>query len=98
MRIREIENSTTNYVDIIQYVHASFVDNTLHVYINKFFSSYSVSYGLVEIALAKLRHSRSVWGSLLHMYPQSLLYLTCRRKIITKCTGLKKDDACCGNS
>ena len=40
------------------------------------FFSYSVSYGLVDIALAKLRHSRSVWGSLLHTYPQSLLYLT----------------------
>ena len=98
LQYTRLKNTTTNYVDIKQNVHVSFVDNTFHVYKNKFFSSYSVSYGLVDIALAKLSHSRSVWGSLLHTYPQSLLYLTCRRRIITKCTVLKKDDHCCGNS
>ena len=67
------KNTTTNYVDIIQSVHASFDDKTFHVYINKFFSSYSVWYGLVDIAIAKLTHSRCICGSLLHTYSQSLL-------------------------
>ena len=73
---------------------------TIHsIYIlTSFFSSYSVSYGLVDFALTKLRQRRIVWSSLLHTYPQSLLYPACRRKIITKCTNLKKDDPCCGNS
>ena len=93
-----LKNTTTNYVGIIEYVHASFVDKTFHVYINKICSSYSVSYGLVVIALTKLRHSHSVWGSLFHTYPQSFLYLTCRRRTIAKCTVLKNDDPCCGNS
>ena len=83
-----------HYVDITQSVHASSVD----VFINKFFSSHSVSCGLVNIALAKLRHSRSVWGSLSNTYLQSLLYLTCRRMLVTTCTVLKRDDPCCGNS
>ena len=83
---RDWRNTTSNYVDITQSVHASFVD----VYINKFFSSYSVSYGSVDIVLAKLKHSRGVWGWLLNTYPQSLFYLTCCRRIITKCTVLKK--------
>ena len=94
----ETENlTTTNYVDLTQSVHASFVDNTFHVHINKFFSLYFVSCGLVDTALAKLRHSPSAWGSLLHKYPQSLFYLTRHRRIITKCTVLKKDDPGCGN-
>ena len=29
-----LKNTTTNYVDIIQSVHANFVDNTFHVYLN----------------------------------------------------------------
>ena len=67
---RRLKNFTTTiYFDIIKNVYASFVDSTFHVYINKFLSSYSVSYGLVHKALVKSRHSRSVWGSLLHTSP-----------------------------
>ena len=76
-----------NYVDIIEYV-----------YLFRYLSFYFVSYGSVDIALMNLRHCRSVWGSLLHTYPQSVLYLSCRRRTITKCTVLQKDNPCCGNS
>ena len=74
------------------------VDNKFRVYINNFFSCYGVCYGLTDITLAKLGQGRSVWGSLLNTYPQSLLHLKCRRRIITKCTVLEKDDTCCGDS
>ena len=94
-RIHEIKKH--HYVNIIQNVHASFVNNTFHVYINNFLSSHSVSYGLVDTASAKLMHCRSVWGSIILTYPQSLFYLTCPSRIITKCTVLKKDNPCCGN-
>ena len=66
--------TTTNYVDITQSVHATFVDKTFHVYLNKFFFSYSICCGSVEIAGTKLRHGRSVWGSLLHTSP-TLCYI-----------------------
>ena len=53
MRIREIEKyhyvdilqhthtrDGENYVDIMKSVHASFVDNTFHVYINKYINNF----------------------------------------------------------
>ena len=72
--------------------------HSMYIQTSSSLSLYFVSYGFAEIAFAKLRHSRSIWGSLLHTYPQSLLYLTCHRRIITKCTVPKKNDPCCGNS
>ena len=88
----------TNYDDIIRYTsdwkitHTNYVDITEHVHWFCFLPFYSVPFGLVDIALAKLGHSRSVWGAILHTYPQSfLLYLTCRTRIITKCTFFKKN-------
>ena len=78
--------TTNNYVDITEYV-----------YLFQFLSFHSVSYDLVEKAFANLRHCRSVWGSLLNTYPQSSLYLTCCRRMISKDTVLKKDGFCRGN-
>ena len=46
----------------------------------------------------EVKTCRSFWGSLLNAYTQSVLILTCHKIIITKCTVLKKDDPCCGNS
>ena len=49
-------------------------------------------------SIDEVKASRCVWGSQLHTYPQSVLYLACHRRIFTNCTVLKKDDPCCGNS
>ena len=65
---------------------------------NEFFFFFFVSYVLVDLALAKLKHSPGVWVSLPHTHPLFLLYLTCRRRIVTKCTVLEKADPCCGES
>ena len=86
------------FSEIVFSLKTKYDDITEYVYLFYFLSSNSASYSLVDIALMKLRHCRCVWGSQLNTYPQSVLYLTCCRRIITNCTVLKKDDPCCGNS
>ena len=86
------------FSEIVFSLKIKYDDITEYVYLFYFLALYIVSYSLVDIALMKLRHCCCVWGSQLNTYPQSVLYLTCCRMIITNGTVLKKDDPCCGNS